>query len=268
MSDKGLEATHVAKSFGGVQALKSAAVKVMPGQIVGLIGRNGSGKTTLFNCMTGFIGPDSGTVTVDGRDITGLEPHLIVSYGVSRTFQTPRLDASMTVKEAVCCGCFGKGKASMLETILGFPWALADERALGEQADAVLEDMNLQKFRDTEISRLSMGLVRMVDVARAILAGARYILLDEPAAGLTPEEQHVLADQVRRIAADGVGVLLVEHNFPLVRSLCDELTVLEYGAVLATGSPERIAHDPKVIASYLGDSAQTTVQTSPEVTAC
>lgn len=253
-----LSATHVAKYFGGVHALEDASVEVRPGQIAGLIGRNGSGKTTLFNCITGFIEPSRGTVMVDGADVTGHAAQQLVAAGVARTFQTPRVDARVTVREAVLSGCYTYGKASLLGSLLPTPAALSEERQLVQRAEALLAQLDLQALADQEVGKLSMGLVRMVEVARGMAAGARYLLLDEPAAGLSGYEQEVLARQIRAVAASGVGVLLVEHNFPLVRALCDTVTVLDFGSVLSAGTPDEVARDPKVVESYLGAIGEET----------
>lgn len=255
-----LRASGIDKRFGGVQALEGAAVSVEPGQITGLIGRNGSGKTTLFNCITGFIVPDGGTVTLDGIDLTGARPEAVVAAGLSRTFQTPREDARTSVRHAVRCGCYVQSKAGILGAIAGLPGALREERRIGVLADGLIERFGLWAQRDAPLGTLSMGLVRLVEVARAMATGARYLLLDEPAAGLSGDEQQILSAQIRAVAHSGVGVLLVEHNFSLVRSMCDTITVLDFGKVLSTGSPDQIAHDPKVVQAYLGAVAQDTAQ--------
>lgn len=249
---KGLQAIGMHKRFGGVHALDDAAISVEPGRVIGLIGRNGSGKTTLFNCITGFIVPDSGSVTVDGRDITGAGPQTIVKAGLSRTFQTPREDARSTVRDAVLCGCYVQSSASFLGALTGLPGARREERRIGLRADALLERFGLAAQAEAPVGTLSMGLVRLVEVARAIASGARYLLLDEPAAGLSAAEQDILSAQIRALASSGVGVLLVEHNFSLVLSMCDRITVLEFGKVLSEGAPEQVARDPGVIEAYLG----------------
>jgi len=252
----GLQATGVEKHFGGVRALDGAAVAVTPGSITGLIGRNGSGKTTLFNCITGFIVPDGGSVTVDGRELTGQRPEAIVAAGLSRTFQTPREDGRTTVRDAILCGCYVRSRASYLGTLAGLPGARREERRAGALADGLIERFGLWPHRDAPLGTLSMGLVRLVEVARAMATGAQYLLLDEPAAGLSPDEQAILSARIREVARSGVGVLLVEHNFSLVRAMCDTITVLDFGRVLSTGTPDDVARDPKVREAYLGALAQ------------
>lgn len=247
-----LQAHDVCMSFGGVVALDKAAIEVEPGGVIGLIGRNGSGKSTLFNCITGFLSPTSGSIRIDGRDITGHPPQEIVRAGVARTFQTPRVDHRVTAREAVLCGLFRTARSGLVSSMLGLGSARREERRLNEVAESVLQRLSITDWAAEEIGRLSMGRVRLVEVARAVAAGARYLLLDEPAAGLSGEEQQVLAREIRKLAADGVGVLLVEHNFSLIRMLCDRVTVLDSGRVLATGTPDEVERDELVVAMYLG----------------
>jgi ABC-type branched-subunit amino acid transport system ATPase component len=252
-----LQASGVSVSFGGVQALDEAGIDVTPGCVVGLIGRNGSGKSTLFNCITGFLRPSSGRVLIDGRDVSGHAPHQIVRAGVARTFQTPRIDFRTTVRQAVLCGLFPTVKRSLIPALLGLPVARREERELRRRAEAVIQELDMQSLADTEIGKLSMGRVRMVEVARAIAANATYLLLDEPAAGLSRTEQKVLAREIRKLAGRGIGVLLVEHNFGLIRVLCDRVTVLDSGRVLFEGTPAEAERDPRVLQVYLGAAAET-----------
>jgi ABC-type branched-subunit amino acid transport system ATPase component len=249
---EGLVAREVVMRFGGVVALDGAAAEVLPGRIVGLIGRNGSGKSTMFNCITGFVRPSEGRIELDGVPIGGLPPHRVVRAGIARTFQTPRVDLRATVREAVLCGFYSLGRSGFVSSVLGLPSAVHEETHLRERADGVLRQLDLAAVGDLQIGKLSMGQVRLVEVARGIAAGARYLLLDEPAAGLTQAERDVLANTIGVVAQSGVGVLLVEHNFGFVRALCESITVLEAGRVLAVGTPREIASDPRVIETYLG----------------
>jgi ABC-type branched-subunit amino acid transport system ATPase component len=250
-----LRADDVRMEFGGIVALDGAGVTVTPGRVIGLIGRNGSGKSTLFNCITGFLKPTAGRITLDGRDICGHAPHEIVRAGVARTFQTPRVDLRATVRDAVLCGLFPSKKKSFASAVLGLPASLAEERELQRRADAGIRQLGLDAWADTEIGKLSMGRVRMVEVARAMAASARYLLLDEPAAGLGRGEHEVLAREIRKIADAGIGVLLVEHNFSLIRLLCDSVTVLDSGRVLLTAPPAEVERDEQVLRLYLGAAA-------------
>ena len=250
-----LLAENVGMRFGGVTALAGASIRVGPGEIVGLIGRNGSGKSTLFNCITGFLRPTGGKVTLDGRDITSQAPDRIVRAGICRTFQTPRIDPRTSVREAVTSGFHTRLRTGFLAATLGLPAAWREEVGIGSRAEDVMEALDRSAFADEEIGTLAMGRVRLVEVARCLAAGSRFILLDEPAAGLTPEEQVVLAAQIRRLAEHGQGVLLVEHNFELIRALCSRITVLDMGRILSTGTPAEIEADARVIAAYLGVAA-------------
>jgi len=250
-----LVAQGIRKRFGGVLALDGVDVAIQPGQVSGLIGRNGSGKSTLFNCISGFLKPSAGQVRVDGRDISAYPPERIVACGVARTFQTPRVEPRATVGDAILCGFYTKGRSNWLSALAGLPRAVREERRLREAAFLLLERLGLAEFAHVEIGKLSMGRVRLVEVGRCLAAGSRFLLLDEPAAGLTREEQSVLAEQIRRVAADGAGVLLVEHNFDLIRALCRDVTVLDEGRVLYAGASAEVARDPRVVAAYLGTAA-------------
>lgn len=255
MSDSLLAARDVRMTFGGVVALDRASIEVRPGRVTGLIGRNGSGKSTLFNCLTGFLKPTSGTIELDGRDITGHAPHEVMRDGIARTFQTPRIDFQTTGREAVLCGLYPQAKHGFLASLLGLPHALRAERELQQRADDVVDRMRMGAWAASQVSKLSMGRVRSVEVARAIAADARYVLLDEPAAGIGRDELRVLADEIRALADRGIGVLLVEHNFPLIRMLCDEVTVLDTGSVIFRGTPEGARRDERVMSLYLGTAA-------------
>lgn len=255
MSDSLLTACDVRMAFGGVIALDGASIEVHPGRVTGLIGRNGSGKSTLFNCLTGFLKPSAGTVELDGRDITGHAPHQVMRAGIARTFQTPRIDFQTTGREAVVCGLYPRVKHGFLASLLGLPHAVREERALQRRADEVLERMRMHAWAASKVNQLSMGRVRTVEVARAIGADARFVLLDEPAAGIGRDELRVLADEIRGLADRSIGVLLVEHNFSLIRMLCEDVTVLETGQVIFRGTPEEARRDDLVKRLYLGTAA-------------
>lgn len=248
----GLIAKDMSVSFGGVRALKGVDIRVPAGEVVGLIGRNGSGKSTLFNCISGFVRPGGGRAFVDGVEITGLPPQRIVAAGVARTFQTPRVDPRASVLEAVMCGLFASMKTSLIEALLGSPRAAREESAARVRAEAEIARLGLADISNQEMGALSLGLVRLVDVARCLASGARYILLDEPAAGLTPAEQERLAREVRAVAVGGVGVLLVEHNIDLVRSVCGSIVVLDAGEIICEGVPEDVLRNDSVMRTYLG----------------
>lgn len=247
-----LQVSNVTVRFGGVTALKDASLKLEKGNILSIVGPNGSGKSTMFNAITGMVKPSAGSVEVDGKRIDSLPAHRRIGIGVARTFQTPRFDPKITVEEAVMCGFFPVHRASILGSMLRTPFASREEADFREQCQALLEDLLLDEFSQFQMSELPMGRVRLVEVARAVANKPDYILLDEPAAGLARDEQHMLAHQVRRLADRGVGVLLVEHNFNLIRELAEHVVVLKEGAVLLEGKPSEIAKDPAFIDMYLG----------------
>ena len=255
MKESLLAASGVRMVFGGVVALDNVSIEVRPGRVTGLIGRNGSGKSTLFNCLTGFLKPSSGIIELDGRNITGQAPHRVIHAGIARTFQTPRVDFRTTAREAVLCGLFPQVRHGFLASLLGLPHALRAERAIQRRADEVVERMCMQDWAANKINRLSMGRVRTVEVARAIGANARYLLLDEPAAGIGRDEMRVLVDEIRALADRGIGVLLVEHNFSMIRMLCDEVAVLDTGAMIFRGTADDACRDERVMQLYLGTAA-------------
>jgi ABC-type branched-subunit amino acid transport system ATPase component len=255
MSESRLVARDVRMVFGGVVALDRARIEVVPGRVTGLIGRNGSGKSTLFNCLTGFLRPTSGTIELDGRDITGHAPHQVMHAGIARTFQTPRIDFQTTGREAVLCGLYPRVKHGFLASLLGLPHALREERELQQRADSLVDRLRMRSWAAHKVNKLSMGRIRSVEVARAIAADARYVLLDEPAAGIGRDEMRLLASEIRALADRGIGVLLVEHNFSLIRMLCEEVTVLDTGSVIFRGTPEDARRDERVMSLYLGTAA-------------
>lgn len=255
MSGSLLVARDVSMAFGGVVALDGASVAVRSGRVTGLIGRNGSGKSTLFNCLTGFLKPTAGTVEIDGRDITGQSPHEVMRAGIARTFQTPRIDFRTTGRDAVLCGLYPRVKHGFVASLLGFPRAVREEHVLQRCADDVVERMQMQAWAASKVHELSMGRLRTIEVARAIAAEARFVLLDEPAAGIGRDELRVLAEEIRGLAERGIGVLLVEHNFSLIRMLCDDVTVLDTGAVIFRGTPDEARRDDAVRRLYLGAAA-------------
>jgi len=246
-----LQTKKLGATFGGVVALAEADLTLTRGQVLAVIGPNGSGKSTLFNCITGFVPLSSGSVLVDDVDITGQPAHLRIRRGVARTFQTPRIDVEPTVLTTVLCG-FLSTMRSLPGCVLGLAGTRRDELRARADAMALLDNFGLADLAETAMGELPLGQVRLVDVVRAIAMRPNYLLLDEPAAGLAAAEQEMLSGEIRRIAADGMGVMLVEHNFELVRALADEVVVLQQGRVLMAGAPETVANDPRVMDAYLG----------------
>lgn len=251
-----IDVKGVTVRFGGVVALRDVSVTLERGRIQGVIGPNGSGKSTLFNAITGMVKPSSGTVTVDQTPLDAMPPHRRIGQGLARTFQTPRFDPHITVHEAVMCGFYPVHRAGMLSAMFRAPKAANEESAFRARCDEILLEMCLEEYRDLRMSELPMGRVRLVEVARALANDPRYLLLDEPAAGLAQDEQQMLSSEVRRLAGKGVGVLLVEHNFKLVRELVERVLVLKEGAQLIEGTPETVSRDPVFIEAYLGSTGK------------
>lgn len=249
-----IEVRQVSVQFGGVHALSDMSIDVEPGRIATVIGPNGSGKSTLFNSITGLVPVTRGTVHVDGSDITQTPAHRRIARGLARTFQTPRFDPHVSVEDAVLCGFFPVYRGGMLGALFRPPAVARREREFARGCDEILADFGLAAMRHSRLGELPMGMVRLVEVARAIANRPRYLLLDEPAAGLTRPEQEMLGREIRRVAASGVGVLLVEHNFGLVRSLSDHTVVLDRGRLLTQGHPDALVNDPAFVEAYLGSS--------------
>lgn len=247
-----IDVQDVSVRFGGVTALRDVSLRLNRGQILAVIGPNGSGKSTLFNAITGMVTPTTGSIAVDGSQIDALPAHDRIGLGLARTFQSPRFNPKVTVEEAVMCGFYPVRRAGFVAAMLRSPAAALEEAGFRNRCLQILSDLSLTAFRDLEMSELPMGRVRLVEVARAVANDPRYILLDEPAAGLARDEQRMLAHEVRRLAELNVGVLLVEHNFNLIRDLAEHVVVLKDGVVLLEGPPEQIARDPAFINVYLG----------------
>lgn len=249
-----IEVSNVCVSFGGVVALNGVSARIEPGRIVAVIGPNGSGKSTLFNTITGMVAPLSGDVLVNGQNLHGVPTHRRIAAGISRTFQTPRFDPHVSVEEAVLCGFYPQARSGLLSTLLRWPSVDREEKAFRDLGEKVLADFRLLSVRHMALGELPMGQVRLVEVARAIANEPKYLLLDEPAAGLSKDEQHLLSDEIRRVAGSGVGILLVEHNFAMVRALSDHIIVLDRGSLLLEGQTQDLLESQAFIDAYLGTS--------------
>lgn len=247
-----IRADNVSVRFGGVVAVDKVSLEVQPGHVMAVVGPNGSGKSTLFNSISGLVNLAQGSISIEGRDVRDLSPSSRVSLGLARTFQTPRFDPAENVERAVLCGFYPQAQAGLLSTMLRLSGSRREERSLLQSCHAILSDLNLFELRHASLGELSMGQVRLVEVARAIANKPRYLLLDEPAAGLSQTEQEMLASEVRRLARSGLGVLLVEHNFNLVRELSERVLVLDRGKMVLEGLPREIEADQRFISLYLG----------------
>ena len=258
-----LEVDGVSKSFKGLQALDGVSLSVQPGAIHGVVGPNGSGKTTLFNVATGVYGPTSGEIRAFGERVSGRVAFRVCRLGVARTFQALRLFASLTVRENVMVALDRARPAAMWRYLLA-PWTFRPwERELRSDADELLQRFSLSRVADFRATNLPYGQQRLVEIARAIATQPRVLLLDEPAAGLSSAEMNDLRELVIRIRDSGITVVLIEHNMGLVMSLCDRVTVLASGRVLAEGAPEEVTRDRDVIETYLGDADLLEAKGSP-----
>ncbi|MFK0044301.1 ABC transporter ATP-binding protein [Streptomyces sp. NPDC090741] len=255
-----LEASGVTLRFGGLVSLSGVDLAVCRGEIHAVIGPNGAGKTSLFNSLTGAYTPQEGRVLLRADDGTehsllGRKPHRINRLGVARTFQNIRLFAALTTLENVKVAAESSSRSGPLGIMLGLPRAKAEERAAEETAQRLLALLGLEGRADETAGSLSYGDQRRLEIARALATGPRLLLLDEPAAGTNPTEKRDLAALIRRINGElGISVLLIEHDMPLVTSVADRVTVLNFGKVIASGSPSAVQRDPAVVEAYLGAS--------------
>lgn len=251
-----LEANGITVRFGGVIALNDVSVDVSPGDITALLGPNGSGKSTFFNCISGLVTPTSGEISLNGRRLDSMAPSRRAHLGLARTFQTPRFDPDETALSAVMCGLYPRRRSRLGAALVRSPGVRREEARFVDTASAVMDDLGLAGLRGRRLRELSMAQVRMLDVARAIVTTPEYLLLDEPAAGLSHGEQDALSDEVRRVAERGVGVLLVEHNFGLVRNLATTAVVLDRGTRILAAHPDELAADERFLTLYLGGGSK------------
>jgi len=254
MSKTMLEIEHITMQFGGVTAIDDLSFSVKKGQIYGLIGPNGAGKTTIFNIVTGNYNPTKGDIKFDGDIITGTKPNLVVQKGIARTFQNIRLFKSMSVLDNILIGFHNHMNYSYLESIFRLPRYFSNEKRIRAKAMKLLEEFNLVEFADSKATDLSYGNQRKVEIARAIATNPRLLLLDEPAAGMNPNETKDLSNIIHKIKKDfDLTILLIEHDMKFVNHMCDLVTVLDYGENIFEGKPEDAIVDKGVITAYLGD---------------
>ena len=238
--------------FGGLKALDDVSLSVTAQQITGLIGPNGAGKTTLFNIITGLLTPSSGTIQIDGRAVSDLRPHRLAQFGIARTFQNIRLFNEMSVIDNVITAMhasldYGFG------ALLFAPWrARHAERSARDAAMALLERVHLADAAERLAANLPYGAQRRLELARALATRPRLLLLDEPVAGMNPAERAELMQLLRTIHADGIGILIIEHDMHFIMNLCDTVAVLNFGRLIATGTPAEVQRNAAVIEAYLG----------------
>ena len=249
-----LEVNHLNISFGGLHAVDDFHVSIEKGQLYGLIGPNGAGKTTIFNLLTGVYKPDEGIINLDGQDITGKSTIDINKAGIARTFQNIRLFHQMSVLDNVKAGLHNHDKYSLFTGIVHTPKYFKVEKTMNEEAMKLLKVFDLDKEADILASNLPYGKQRKLEIARALATKPKLLLLDEPAAGMNPNETQELMDTIRFVQEHfDMTTLLIEHDMKLVGGICEELTVLNFGQVLAQGETSKVLKDPTVITAYLGE---------------
>ena len=250
-----LKIKGITKDFKGLRALDGVDMDVHQNDIVGLIGPNGSGKTTLINVITGFLPPTAGDVICKGKLITGLKPHEIAQRGVVRTFQLTSVFPDLTVEENIIAGRHLKTSSSILGSFFHTPGYREEEKRLKQKAEELLAFMRMEEYRDLPAKNLSFGNERKLEIAIALAAEPEVLLMDEPAAGMSPDEQGRLINLIQLISEQtGITIIIIEHNMKVIMSVCTSIVVLNCGVKLAEGAPEEIAHNEDVISVYLGGS--------------
>jgi branched-chain amino acid transport system ATP-binding protein len=247
------EVDGVTVRFGGLTALDDVSLRVEPGEVLGVIGPNGAGKTTLFNVVCGFLTPQAGVLRWRGKQVDGLRPHQLAGLGISRTLQGVGLFAGMSVLENVMAGATSKAKAGFLSAALGLPSSDRDEHALRDRAMAILTELGAAQYAGRYPGALPYPVQKRVALARALVNEPDLLMLDEPAAGLGSDEMDELGATIRQLSGR-MAIMLVEHHMDLVMSVCDRITVLDFGRVIADGTPDAVRNDPAVLAAYLGDA--------------
>ena len=241
-------------SFGGLKAVDNFNLKISKGELYGLIGPNGAGKTTIFNLLTGVYKPDTGKILLDGVDITGKPTIEINKEGIARTFQNIRLFSDLPVIDNVKAALHNHYKYSLADAIFRTPKYFKTEKAMDEKAMEILKVFELDNAASYKASQLPYGRQRKLEIARAIATEPKLLLLDEPAAGMNPQETHELMDTIKFVRDNfDTTILLIEHDMKLVSGICEKLTVLNFGRTLKQGETYEVLHDPEVIKAYLGD---------------
>lgn len=250
-----LSIEHVSKSFGGLQALSDVCLAIHAGEIYGLIGPNGAGKTTFFNVVTGLYTPDEGKFILDGIPYQPTAVHEVVRAGIARTFQNIRLFGDMTALENIMVGQHSRSRAGVWGAIMRNRATRAEEKEIADRARFLLDYVGISEYANTVACNLSYGHQRRLEIARALATQPKLLALDEPAAGMNATEKCELRELLEKIRHDGKTILLIEHDVKLIMGLCDNITVLDYGKVIAQGNPQDVQKNTAVIEAYLGAGA-------------
>ena len=253
MTEPLLKADNVSKSFGGIHAIRQVSFEVCQGQIKGIIGPNGAGKTTLFNLITGFYPADEGVIYFNGHQLNGLGPHQVAELGIARTFQNVELFERMTVLENIMVGRHPRTSAGFITAALRLSRQRKEENRIRKDALEILNFIGLGERVESPGSALPFGLQRILEMGRALATDPLLLLLDEPASGLNVAETRELGELISRIRDRGITVVLVEHDMSLTMEVCEEILVMDYGRILAEGSPREIQQNQAVIDAYLGE---------------
>jgi len=250
-----LRAENLAKRFGGVHAVQDVSFELAPGTVHAIIGPNGAGKTTLLNLLTGIYLPSAGRVFLDQRDLTGQPPHRFAAAGIGRTFQNLQIFFNMSALENVMAGRWLHEHVGLASALLRLPRLARAERRCRTEAMQLLELVGLERWADAASDAMPYGALKRLEIARALAAGPKLLLLDEPAAGLNPTETREFDRLIRELASRGITIVLVEHNMKLVMGVSGHVIVLDEGRMLAEGEPRTVSADPRVIEAYLGEEA-------------
>ncbi|GAA0724569.1 ABC transporter ATP-binding protein [Clostridium malenominatum] len=247
---------NLSKSFGGIKAVSNINMMIDKGDVVGLIGPNGAGKTTFFNLLTGMYTPTSGKISFEDLHLNNLKPYKITDYGIARTFQNIRLFKNMTVIENVTLGFHKNIKYGLLASFFKLPSFYKEEKRVYSEALELLKKFNLDHKKDELAKNLPYGEQRRLEIVRALASNPSLLLLDEPAAGMNPNETRELMELIRWIKKNyELTIILIEHDMSLVMNICDKISVLDYGTLIAEGKPEVVRNNPRVIEAYLGRNA-------------